>query len=61
MKQELAVIPDRKSSVRKLLSNLVLWIGIALMGLLAIPAAIFICGILGVWPLVERLLRWIEK
>jgi len=61
MKQELAVIPDRKSNVRKPLSNLVLWIGIALMGLLAIPAGIFICGILGVWSLVERLLRWIEK
>jgi len=61
MKQELAVIPNRKSNVRKLLSNLVLWIGIALIALLAMPAGIFFCGIFGVWSLVDRILKWIEK
>ena len=50
-----------KTCLRKLASGLVLWIGLALIGVLAIPAGV-LCGLIVlIWEALNFMLKKIEK
>lgn len=41
--------------IRKGISRLITWLGVALIGLLALPAGVLVLLIIGIWSLVDRL------
>lgn len=51
---------ERKNFARKATEKLVLWAGIAVMGILLIPAVIFLCGVYFVWSLAELVLKKLD-
>lgn len=53
--------PREKSRLRKMASGLVFWLGLALIGVLAIPAGILFGLIALIWEALSFLLRKIEK
>ncbi len=43
------------------LSNLILWLGLGLIGLLAIPTAVLVGGITLVWSGADKLSKLLDK
>ena len=51
----------KKSRLRKLASTLVLWTGLALIGMIAIPAGLLFGMIILIWEALNFILRKIDK
>ena len=50
-----------KQNIRKFLSKIVFWSGIAVAGILAVPAAVLILIICGVWTAADSLISRLER
>ena len=52
---------DRKPRLRKIASGLVLWTGLAVIGVIAVPAGILLGAIILIWEALSFLLKKIDR
>ena len=53
--------PGKKRRMRKIVSGVVFWAGLALIGVIAVPAGILFGMIFLIWEIVDFILRKIER
>lgn len=50
-----------KKAFRKLLSQVVLWVSVAVIAIIAIPTVVLGLAITGIWQLADRILAKLER
>ena len=50
-----------KKTFRKLLSQVVLWVSVAVIAIIAVPTSVLVLAITGIWSLADRILVKLER
>ena len=50
-----------KKAFRKLLSQVVLWVSVAIIAIIAVPTSVLVLAITGIWSLADRILVKLER
>ena len=50
-----------KKAFRKLLSQGVLWVSVAIIAIIAVPTSILVLAIMGIWQLADHILAKLER
>lgn len=52
---------ENKKAFRKLLSQVVLWVSVAIIAIIAVPTSVLVLAITGIWSLADRILVKLER
>ena len=50
-----------KKAFRKLLSQGVLWVSVAIIAIIAVPTSVLVLAIMGIWQLADHVLAKLER
>ena len=50
-----------KKAFRKLLSQVVLWVSVAIIAIIAVPTSVLVLAIMGIWQLADYILAKLER
>ena len=50
-----------KNAFRKLLSQGVLWVSVAIIAIIAVPTSVLVLAIMGIWQLADYILAKLER
>ena len=50
-----------KKAFRKLLSQGVLWVSVAIIAIIAVPTSVLVLAIMGIWQLADHILAKLER
>ena len=50
-----------KKVFRKLLSQVVLWVSVAIIAIIAVPTSVLVLAIMGIWQLADYILAKLER
>ena len=50
-----------KKAFRKLLSQGVLWVSVAIIAIIAVPTSVLVLAIMGIWQLADYILAKLER
>ena len=50
-----------KIAFRKLLSQVVLWVSVAIIAMIAVPTVVLVLSITGIWQLADHILAKLER
>lgn len=50
-----------KKAFRKLLSQVVLWVSVAVIAIIAVPTVVLVLAIKGIWQLADHILAKLER
>ena len=50
-----------KKPFRKLLSQGVLWVSVAIIAIIAVPTSVLVLAIMGIWQLADHILAKLER
>ena len=50
-----------KKAFRKLLSQVVLWVSVAVIAIIAVPTSVLVLAITGIWSLADHVLVKLER
>ena len=50
-----------KIAFRKLLSQVVLWVSVAIIAMIAVPTVVLVLAITGIWQLADHILAKLER
>ena len=50
-----------KKAFRKLLSQGVLWVSVAIIAIIAVPTRVLVLAIMGIWQLADHILAKLER
>ena len=50
-----------KKAFSKLLSQVVLWVSVAIIAIIAVPTSVLVLAITGIWSLADRILVKLER
>lgn len=50
-----------KKVFRKLLSQVVLWVSVAVIAIIAVPTSVLVLAIMGIWQLADYILAKLER
>ena len=52
---------NMKKAFRKLLSQGVLWVSVAIIAIIAVPTSVLVLAIMGIWQLADYILAKLER
>lgn len=53
--------PENEKAFRKLLSQVVLWVSVAVIAMIAVPTTVLALAITGIWQLADHILAKLER
>ena len=52
---------ENEKAFRKLLSQGVLWVSVAIIAIIAVPTSVLVLAIMGIWQLADHILAKLER